>query len=193
MGETDQLAQSSEDSNGRRREELYREYEMVLSLFRIDVDIHYRRAQMTLALQTALLAGFAFKTWNGILLPLSICLLGIVLSILWRTSSGRQRQYMELRKRMLRDLEARLGNGINLFTVDANVFFHRRQHQFRASDEKFPDNQGEFAMGKMGGKTTKLDEYVSLAFLVLWLLLAVVVAISPWVPWISSQLFGLAC
>jgi hypothetical protein len=51
-----------------QRDGLYRDYELVFSLYKIDVEIHYRRAQMMLALQTALFAGFALRTWGGTLL-----------------------------------------------------------------------------------------------------------------------------
>ena len=124
---------------------LYRDYELVLSVYKIDADIHYRRAQMMLALQTALFAGFALKSSGGIPLSMFICIVGGLLSGFWQRYAISGRQFMELRKRMLRDIEAKISEGINLMQVDMEVFFEKKQHKFAASGETFPDAQGEFS------------------------------------------------
>jgi hypothetical protein len=174
------------------RDKLYSDYELVFSLFKTDADIHYRRAQMMLALQTAIFAGFAFKSWGGSLLSMLICIVGGVLSFYWLRYASSQRQFLELRKRMLRDIEARIGDGINVMSVDKEVFFNKKQHVFAATNEVFPDNEGEFALEKIKAGTTRVEEWMSWTFIILWGLLFVGVAISASCPWLV-RFFSAIC
>ena len=179
--ETNQL--SKEERNG-----LYRDYELVFSLYKTDADIHYRRAQMMLALQTAFFAGFALKSPGGTLLSMFICIVGGVLSWFWLRYATSQRQFMELRKRMLRDIEAKIGDGINLMKVDAEVFFEKKQHKFAWSGEAFPDLHGEFATCKLKAGTTKIEKHLSSAFMIIWALLLLALIMKPGCAWLLRVL-----
>jgi len=170
------------------KDDLYRDYELVFSLYKTDADIHYRRAQMMLALQTALFVGFALKSWGGTLLSEFICIVGAVLSYFWLRYATSQRQFMELRKRMLRDIEAKIPHGINLMKVDMEVFFENKQHKFAASGEIFPDSQGEFTRCKIKAGTTKVEKLLSWTFMVIWVLLLVALIVKSWCPWLPRVL-----
>jgi len=174
---------SKEDKDG-----LYRDYELVFSLYKTDADIHYRRAQMMLALQPALFAGFVLKSWGGTLLSVFICIVGGVLSYFWLRYATSQRQFMELRKRMLRDIEAKIPHGINLMKVDMEVFFEKKQHKFAASGEIFPDSQGEFTTCKIKAGTTKVEKQLSWTFIIIWALLLVAVTMKSCCAWLPRLL-----
>ena len=170
------------------RDFMYRDYEMIFQLYRMDADIHYRRTQMMLALESALVAAVTIKSWDQNLFPLVVCVLGIILSWFWRRQAIGQRQFMELRKRQLRNLEAKLstiGGGIDLFTVDQKIFHPKKDpnyiHQFAASGENFPDDEGEFSRKKIKAGTTKMETYSSVSFLLLWIVL---------LGYFSCQTFG---
>jgi len=161
-----QLPPGENQASKEDKKRLYRDYELVFSVYKMDADIHYRRAQMMLALETAIFAGFAFKSWGGSLLSMVICVVGGVLSYFWLWYASSQRQFLELRKRMLRDIEARICDGVKVMTVDKEVFFDRKQHVFAASGELFPDNEGEFAQKEMRARTTRVEKWMSKMFIV---------------------------
>lgn len=179
--EKDQL--SKEDIDG-----LYRDYELVFSLYKTNVDIHYRRAQMMLALQTALFAGFALRSWGGTLLSMLICIVGFLLSYFWLRYETSQRQFIELRKRMLRDIEAKIPHGINLMTLDMEVYFEKKQHKFAASGETFPDSQGEFTTRKMKAWTMKIEKRLSQTFMTVWALLLLALIMKQHCAWLPRVL-----
>jgi hypothetical protein len=172
------------------KDDLYRDYELVFSLYKTDTEIHYRRAQMMLTLQTALFAGFALKTWGGTLLSMLICIVGGVLSYFWLRYETSQRQFIELRKRMLRDIEAKIPHGINLMEVDKEVFFEKKQHKFDASRETFPDSEGEFTTSKIKTGTAKVEKRLGWTFIIVWALLLVALIMKwscAWLPRVLSD------
>jgi hypothetical protein len=170
-----------------QRRELYKDYELVFSLYRTDIDIHYRRAQMMLVLQTALFGGFFLGHSSDVLLLL-ICVLGILAAFFWRWYAISQRQFMELRKRMMRSIESRIRDGIDMMTIDKEVFFDQKQHHFAGSREFFPDSNGEFARKAIKGQTTTVEIVFSSSILVVWITLfmvTVLLGLVKLLPWLS--------
>jgi hypothetical protein len=95
-----------------------------------------------------------------------------------------------VRRKVLRDLEAQIGEGIKLFTIDRDVFYGKYEHLFPHSQEKFPvDEDGEFGKKRIKGGTTKIEAHNAGVFLVLW----VVLLVWAWwsgILWIYSFLSG---
>src|SRR5579863_2637672 len=102
--------------------------------------MHYRRQQMMLTLESALLVDFAFKDSGPSVISLLICLLGIGLTELWRKQTVKQRVFLELRRRMLRELEAQMSCTVKLMTIDKLIFHDGQIHRFEKTKEFFPDN-----------------------------------------------------
>lgn len=158
-------------------ESLQREYSWVLDVFKMDLDIHYRRLQMMLALESVLIVGFAFKDWSTshTLIPVyAVCSLGIVLSLSWRFTSISQWQFLELRRRMLRELEARMGCAVKILTIDKQVFYTKGDpYIFQMTEEKFPDEKGRFRRRWLRPSSTRIEISVSTVFLAVWVGLSI--------------------
>lgn len=167
-------AQANQILGNGTKEDLYRQYDLVFERFKMDADFLYRRVQMTLALQAGLLAayGYAFNLRSNLLTALISCL-GAVLCVFWMAYAQEMRQYLEFRKRMLRDLEARIGNGINPMTVEKDVFYLNKTHEF-SSGERFPDRSGDFSLSRFRVGITKLELLAALPFFVVWIILLVI-------------------
>ena len=179
-----QEVQGEAEMTKERRDELYRDYDLVFSLFKTDADIYYRSAQIILALQTALFAGFALKGWDGGLISAFICIVGWAVSFSWVKRANIQRQYLELRKRMLRDIEAQIRDGVQLMTIDKKVLFLRKQHSFDAARETFPDPDGEFSRSKVEGGATRVEVKLGRFLIGMWTVLLLGVVISAARPWL---------
>jgi hypothetical protein len=79
---------------------------------------------------------------------------------------------------MLRDIEAKLPDGIDLMTVDMEVYFEKKQHKFAASGETFPDLEGEFTTRKMNPWTMKIEKRLCETFMTVWVLLLLALVIK---------------
>jgi hypothetical protein len=151
---------------------LQREYDWVLDVFKADLDIHYRRLQMMLALESVLMVGFALKDWGTSRSPYPaylVCVVGMVLSGFWRLTSIGQWQFLELRRRMLRELEARMGCAVKILTIDRQVFHVGGvPYRFETTKEEFPDAVGLFSLGTRKARTMGIETSISAVFFVLW-------------------------
>lgn len=187
-GQESQYLRKDADNVKEKRDRLYRDYDLVFSLFKTDADIYYRSAQIILALQTALFAGFALKGRDGGLISAFICIVGGAVSFSWVRRATIQRQYLELRKRMLRDIEAQIPDGIQLMTIDQKVMFGRKgvreEHKFTATGETFPDQVGEFSISKVKGGATRVEIQLGGALTVVWAVLLLGAAIYAARPWL---------
>lgn len=107
-------------------------YRIQIDVWKVQNDNYFKRIQILMvvihaALFTAALRFIPQKSesWDEIVIPMVIAVLGILAAHHWTSLNKKQNQYMELCRRTLRNLESRLvelGVPLRYFTLEAHVF-----------------------------------------------------------------------
>jgi hypothetical protein len=155
-------------------------------------------------------------TWTEAVLPIAIAILGLFSGIMWVKLNVKQIQYMEFCRRTLRNIEnklAKLQVPLEYFTLEALVFGPKRecrppysaslqmvkaagkdraQLTFRWSGEKYPETDSGkktlHSITRVSGGMVSFERRLAKSAVVLWVLIALIIAIACFKPYKQKAL-----
>lgn len=125
----------SEEDEDRKQEieNLKYSYNQTMDIFRMNNDNYFKRIQVIMVvLQAGLFVAFMRlvspipSSWNNFPMPIIVTVLGAFIAVLWIVFMDKQKQYLELLKRHLRNLEMEFKSRnvpLDYFTIESAVAF----------------------------------------------------------------------
>lgn len=195
-------------------------YSKIFDQWKVHNDNYFKRVQVVMGiLQAGLflavlgkLSPFP-KSCADAILPIFLGILGIILSLRWVMVITKQAQYLELDRRILRNLESRLtslGVSLEYFTAESLVFGPHRKNppnlntatietvelvkcmkrhlmRFRWSGETYPDpkdGKGLYSIVKVSGRLVYFERGLAWFALCVWILVIALVVANVWTKFI---------
>lgn len=205
--ETDSVSQETENEI----KALLDAYTKVVDIWKVQNDNYFKRVQMVMGIVQVGLFLTVVKmlsplptAWSQTFWPIVAAILGVSSAIMWYNLIRKQIQYLELCRRILRNIENRLAKlqiPFEYFNLESLVFgpepkceslysasceVHKNLPQltFRWSNEQYPEtrtdsnNGSPHVMGEVSGGMIAFETRFAQGAVILWILIALVLFIA---------------